>query len=217
MNSVKANHPIWCEYVSRVVLVIILMIFIGCSDEECENPKMACGPIVTITRGTGYPEILTDKNPTLRLVTDDACPYMSEATYSINYQYHDIPSINSGTMQYPAKQATAQDKPSITVKFGTLEKGVQNDPGPSKPAFDSGEWEVHGSGGPGGKKEGAALPPVHYVLTVTMQRPLIRLPGKAPTIALPFIGPVIGPQPRDVDLRVELKYNSYKQPPDSSK
>jgi hypothetical protein len=217
MNTFKFNPPAWGKYVNRLILVMILMVFLGCDDTGCGNPNSACGQSVKITRGSGIPERLTEQSPTLRIVTDDACPYMSEATYSLYYQYHDIPSLNRGTMQYPARQATEQDKPSVSVKFGTLERGVQNNPGPSKPAFGSGEWEVHGSGGPGGKMEGAALAPVHYVLTITMQKPWIRLPGKAPTIALPFIGPIIGPQPRDVDLRVELNYRAYKPAPNSAK
>ena len=57
------------------------------------------------------------------------------------------------------------------------------------------------------RKRDSKVVPCHFVIQVIMQQPLIKLPGKAPTIALPFIGPIIGPKPRDVDFMVYLKYN----------
>lgn len=217
------NSAIWRKYASRFFLLIIMIAFIGCEEgESCEGPPDVCGETIQIKKGFAEPIILTDSNPSFRLITDDACALGGFAEFTVQYQYHDIPikppeythtegpgsSFSSST---PAiRQGTEKDKPSITVKFGTIEDGVHKDANVNKPGFVNGEWVIRGTGGPRKVKEGTKPAPIHYVLTVTLQRPLIRLPGKTPpTIALPFIGQVIGPKPRDVDVHI---YLSYTQP-----
>jgi len=227
MDSAKVNPPGWRKYVSRFCLLMLLVVFIGCADQDCGGPLEVCGESVRIEKGYVAPIVLTDSNPTVRVITDDACAcaWADGAEYSVTYQYHDIPTIpgifehtenatdshlaHATMIKGPTRQATEKDKPSVIVKFGTLEKGVQNAAGAKKPkpVFGNGVWQVHGTGSPPKVKEGTTPAPIHYVLTVTMQRPLIRLPGKAPpTIVLPFIGPVIGPEPRDVDVSLYLEY-----------
>ena len=227
MNSIRINLPAWRKYSSRFFLLLVLLIFIGCDDDEsCSMSPEICGEGVMIRRGFSEPVILTDKNPSLRVITDEACAVGGICKYNVYYQYHDIPTIpgtftvttdpkthTTGTTQTPdKKQATEKDKPSVTVKLGTLEKGVQKDAGSKKPGFINGWWAVSGTGGPPKIKEGTEPAPIHYVLSVTMQRPLIRLPGKAPSIVLPLIGQIIGPQPRDVEVQVILEYQKPLQP-----
>ena len=220
MHSVKFELPAWRKYLSRFFLLLILLAFIGCEDEGCSTGADPCGEGVMIKRGFAEPVILTDSNPTIRIITDDACAVGGVGEYHVYYQYRDIPTTPGTTTHFenPAtntkgstsspdvKQATEKDKPLVTVKFGTLEKGVQNNAGNKKPGFINGWWAVDGLGSPPKVKEGTNPAPIHYVLSVTMQRPLIKLPGKAPSIVLPFIGPVIGPQPRDVEVQIILEY-----------
>lgn len=220
----QAKMPVFsfCRgYASRLFLLLVLMAFVACDDDGgCTMGSDPCGEGVMIRRGFSDPVILTEANPTVRIITDDACAVGGSGEFYVYYQYRDIPTT-PGTTTYtenPAtnskgstispdvKQATEKDKPLVTVKFGTVEKGVQNGAIDKKPGFINGWWAVNGSGSPPKVKEGTTPAPIHYVLSVTMQRPLIKLPGKAPSIVLPFIGPIIGPHPRDVEVRIILEY-----------
>jgi len=220
MKSLDLTRMRWRKYASRFFLLIILLLFVSCKDEGCDSGPDICGESVKIQKGFTDPVVLTDKNPTIRVITDEACACGGVVEYSVYYQYHDIPTApgsfthTSDAAKHteetsetpPMKQGTEKDKPLVTVKFGTLEKGLQGDAGGGKPGFTNGWWAVSGIGGPPKVKEGTTPAPIHYVLSITMQRPLIRLAGKAPTIVLPFVGPVIGPQPRDVDVQIILNY-----------
>jgi hypothetical protein len=222
-HGMKIRRPdlsTWHKYLSRFLLLLILLAIVGCEDESCTMGVDPCGEGVMIKKGSVEPVVLSEKNPTLRVITDDACAVGGIGQYHVYYQYHDIPitppafthtedptTHTTVTTSSPdVKQATEKDKPLVTVKFGTLEKGMQNDASNKKPGFVNGWWAVSGTGGPPKFKEGTTPAPIHYVLSVTMQKPLIKVGGKGPSIILPFIGPVIGPQPRDVDVRIILEY-----------
>ena len=220
MNSIKIYLPVWRKYLSRLFLMLLATGFLGCEEvascmSDAQNDP--CGEEVSIRKGFGDPVILTDKNPTVRVITAEACLFQ-EAQYTVYYQYHDIPTepatvtstagpdgahVPINTVKDPDRRtATEKDKPLVTVKFGTVEHGVQKDSG--KPYFDyfKGWWAVAGSGVPPIVKVGTIPDPLHWVLNVTMQRPLISLPG----VTLPFIGQIAGSKPRDVDVLIILKY-----------
>jgi hypothetical protein len=197
----------WRKYASRFLLVIVLVAFLGCAEgESCEGPPQVCGADVEIRKGFTDHIVLTDSNPSIRVITDDACALGGAAVYKVYYRYHDVPEPPRGTYATPEPK----NKPSLSVKFGTLEKGAKSQKLSSGFVDTSGQHLIEGADGPPKVKEGTNPAPIHYVLSVTMLRPLIRLGGKtAPTIALPFIGQIIGPQPRDVDVWIVL---TYQQP-----
>ena len=174
MNSIRVTRADWSKYISRIFLAIILMVFLGCEEgESCSSGPEVCGESVMIKKGFTEPVVLTDKNPTVRVITDEACAYGGVAEYYVYYQYHDIPTTpgsfthteneadhsKSTTITPPVKQGTEKDKPSVTVKFGTLEKGLQSDAGGNKHGFTNGWWAVNGVGGPPKVKEGTTPAP----------------------------------------------------------
>lgn len=210
MDILKENLQRWQQYISRVLLLVIcLLVFVGSKGEcDCDEGVSPCGSSVEKVVDT----VLTESNPSVKIQTDAACPY-GGGIGIVFYQYNDIAPDNLDEPPPPdaAKiEATRKkEQPSITAKISVLEGGGQ--PGEKEPVMYKGNglycWR-EACEAPR-IKEGTNPAPIHYVLTITMQKPLIKLPGKGPTIALPFIGQVIGPKPRDLHVKAAINY----QPP----
>jgi hypothetical protein len=186
----KVNYR---KHILRYLILVVALLAMGCEDEGCalSGPNF-CGEQVTINENT----VLSAQKPNAKYVTGEACG-AGELFFQVNYQYADAPFSSS-----------ARDRPPITVKFGTLEKGVINNATVTKPQYISGDGKwAQGIGMyhyPATEKDSPSM--VHWAVSVTLQKPLISLPGNnPPTIGLPFVT-LLGPKTRDVKVNVYIKY-----------
>jgi hypothetical protein len=199
MNDVMSKKPAWRRYLSRFLILLILCSILGCDDVACKSSDSRCGYDVTFSDKV----VLTEKSPSMRFTPETkACIYQTYS-YTVAYQYADL-GLDLGMI----RNATEKDKPDVTIKFGTVEHGVLSSSSKNTPTFNYGRWNVSGKGALPKPKEGETAEPLTLVLSVAMQKPLIKLPGKGPTIALPFIGTIIGPAPRDVRVSVSISYST---------
>lgn len=183
----------------EVFPVLVLLIFVGCDDgPECgqsENPK--CGRNVDYVQGFE----LTAQNPRERFSPETkACGY-GGFHYFVKYSYSDDDA-----------QAQLKNRPNITVKVATSEYGVMKDLAQHKPEYDYNEvyvhWVIAGGVSLPEPKEGEEAKPVTIIVSVSMQKPLIMLGDKSPTISLPIIGTIIGPPPRTIVGQVRINYDT---------
>jgi len=203
MGFIRTRMSVWRKYSSRIFFLLILLIFAGCSDTCLRSTEQPCGKRLSFQWGVPEPVVLTSTNPAWKQITDDACGADS-CTYTVTYQYRDISTYSKEGSGIVYKDASEQERPPLTVKVGTTEKGTQKI---GDKSFSNGWWSVSGVIQPPPTKKGEKVVPCHYVIQITMQQPLIKLPGKAPTIELPFIGPIIGPKPKDVEFKVSIEYS----------
>jgi len=189
------------KYASRVLLILLLACFIGCDGESCSSPKGPCDKNYTfMEKGQ-----LTPDNPTL-VVKGGKATKCCGASVRVTYIW-----TGADTNVAPSEN----DKPQVTIKFGTMEGGVLKEvetrslvTAPAKKWATIIDYEGEGI------KKGSVYDIVHFTAKVTLKQPLIKLP-KGPTISLPFIGPLIGPKPKPVDVEVDMTYfPSIVEPPE---
>jgi hypothetical protein len=189
MNKTK---EIAKKYTSRILLLLLLVCFLGCDDVDCNSQAGPCEKKDTVSE-KGQ---LTSDNPSM-VVKGGKATKCCGASVRVCYNWTgaDLDVTPSET-----------DKPQISVKFGTVEGGVLKDTGtqslitrPAKMWATIIDYEGEGI------EKGSVYDIVHFTVKVTLKQPLIKLP-KGPTISLPFIGPLIGPKPRPVDVSVDITY-----------
>ena len=172
------------KWVRFVVLFIILFSFLTCEDDSCA--KTNCGDRGQLEKIA----VLTPSNSTVAYATDTACA-VNGAAYLIHYHWVDNPK--------------ASDRPPISIKVSTLEgtSGRVEHYGISRGPNGDYWSEAFSVKGGSNNKENATC---RYAVRITLQRPLIKLPAKGPSFSLPFIGPVIGPDPGPVQVEVGIDY-----------
>jgi hypothetical protein len=184
------------KYGWRVLLFIVLVVFTGCCDEDCASapePKYCGKPLETSGEA-----VLTPDSPTLRIVSDTGVLECGAICY-LNCRWSSL-----GANERP-DNLDSSNVPTITVKFGTVEGGVAADVKPARNPDIYGMWQ---SSFQFPKKEPKGVTKqVHYVITATLKQPIIKVPGKGPTIALPFLGTLIGPKPNPVYVNGKIMYS----------
>jgi hypothetical protein len=196
----------------RFVILVLILFTIGCEeDESCSmSGNSECGE----TNEAANIAIITAGNPYAEVMTGDACR-KGEAQYMVLYRYVDQ-SKQEGFYEHPLSE-----KPPISMKLSTKEYGNVNvgssifsssKPGDAARGETTGTvyngyWKVTSEGAMIDKKYQDIKSPIHWKLSVTLQRPLVTLPSKnAPTIKLPLLGTIIGPKPRDVEVKMYVDY-----------
>jgi hypothetical protein len=144
---------------------------------------------------------LSPANPTLRVSTGVGALECG-AGCQVLYDWDDE--------EYKSTSAAKKNRPPVSVKFGTQEKGLnvrgENEEVPPGPSRFGWELGAHLPMGADTDKK-VTVTKVHFVALVTLNQPLVKLPGKAPTIRLPFIGTtLIGPSPGPVRVNVTINY-----------
>jgi hypothetical protein len=184
----------WRRYLSRFTLLLLLCAFAGCSDDGCAAPISLCGKAVNYNEAF----TLTGQNSSKRLISPDQACGMSGYVYSVNYGYENFTD---------GDPSLSKNKPNITVKAGTVEHGVLSS-GKAKPVYSAEYkmWTVSEEVRIPQPKKDEDFKPFTLVLTVTMNKPLIQLGSKTPTISLPLIGTIIGPKPKDVKCEASMAY-----------
>ena len=188
------------KYYSRVLLLLILLVFVGCCEDE------GCGGIdkdfgVETLSGS---RTLTTANPSFKVETKEAA-IVKGATAEIHFRweqekkYEEKPEAN-----------TKNNKPPVKITFTTKAKGA---PGlkAEGPKFDGVDWVYNCSYPAMSDKARASLetPPLApFTLSVIAQQPIIKIPNM-PRINLPFIGPIIGPTTKAIYVTYDIRYYIY--------
>jgi hypothetical protein len=201
------------KYYSRVLLLFILLVFVGCT-KECEEKRT---PNYTACETSGT-VILTSTNPSVSAITAEDAVIEKGAVASVNYWYEYMEdSSDVDTMGKP-KAVPKSITPPVKVTFSVMARGTHTvKEKTSALAGGVGGGRVYiGTYADSPIPEGELATEGLFKLTITLQQPKITNP-KLPNISMPFIGPIIGPETKPTVVKYVINYwvelkEEYKDP-----
>ena len=189
------------KYYSRVGLFLLLISTgVGgddCLEGFCDGPPLSfCGEEVEWEGSAA----LTPQNPKL---TEQGQIAILECGYNVEVHYR------WATGASPSSNV----RPPVSVKIGTLEGGATGKLSTAEFSTFSNTWDQRAIVGFKATKKGKPPTTVHFIISATLNKPLINLPAyKGPAISLPIIGTVIGPQPSTVNFSYHFTYYRPAEP-----
>jgi hypothetical protein len=199
----------------RCLLILLILCFAACEGEDCsmeDNPGCRDATDAQVAKDL----VLTSENPSIKLVSDTAVINCGMSAI-VEYRWEDYKPLDLKTGEI-GTGLNAKDMPPMTLSLNSSTGARFGNDQFSEPR-DNAEWwrrEIHGSIGLN-EKDPETLQTGKYTFTVSLQKPLISLPGKGPVIKLPIIGTILGPKVRNVHIRAALNYSKYTPKGNTSK